>query len=280
MTLTPLIVFLVSSLGYFSFKLTPLGNLKLKRYSPAKLVFKLGVEGAFILILGGLIYLFVAFVLARLDKSYFLHEVDLLANIIPFYSISNAVSVFFTATVLGLLLRIAHGQITTNDQRDKPAKLIRRLVDDEFELFLLDALELENVDPQKDNGAKTLTRIVLDNRKVYVGNIVRCDLTMGINSNIVIVPMHSGFQDEKTLEIRFTEHYEGHFNKLLKNNSLDSTENLFKQFEIVIPIQTIVTASLFSIETYIDFLEMKILKLKQDKTQSASTATQTTVHFG
>lgn len=125
-------------------------------------------------------------------------------------------------------------------------------------MFLLNALELDNVDPQNSDGNGTLARIVLDNRKVYVGNIVRCDLTMGINSNIVIVPMHSGYQDEKTLEVKFTEHYEGHFNRLSRKDNSQSTEHLFKQFEIVLTIHTIVTASLFNIETYIDFLKMKI----------------------
>lgn len=33
MTLTPFIIVLISTLGYASFRLTPLGQLKLKRYA-------------------------------------------------------------------------------------------------------------------------------------------------------------------------------------------------------------------------------------------------------
>lgn len=43
MTLTPFIIVLISTLGYASFRLTPLGQLKLKRYAPSKLVFTLGL---------------------------------------------------------------------------------------------------------------------------------------------------------------------------------------------------------------------------------------------
>ncbi len=280
MTLTPFIIVLISTLGYASFRLTPLGKLKLKRYAPSKLVFTLGLEGTLILIKGCFVYLCVAQVLAYFDNDAFFRQTDLLKTSIPYYQISNAVLVLLASTIVGLLIRILYGYALTWAKRDKPAQLIRKLVDDEFELFLLNALELDNVDPQNRDGNGTLARIVLDSRKVYVANIVRCDLTMGINSNIVIVPMHSGYQDEKTLEVKLTEHYEGHFNRLSKKeDNPQSTEQLFKQFEIVLPIHTIVTASLFNIETYIDFLKVKVEKLERSGKHSTSLIYPSNISF-
>ncbi|PTB89254.1 hypothetical protein C9927_02230 [Pseudidiomarina aestuarii] len=83
---------------------------------------------------------------------------------------------------------------------------------------------------------------------------------MGVCSNVSIIPMHSGYQDEQTLELKLKEHYERHYTEVLKQNP--DISQLFNQFEIVIPVERIVSASLFEIDAFIHFLEMKISQLE------------------
>lgn len=112
--------------------------------------------------------------------------------------------------------------------RATDATLASELVDSDLELSFLNALESEDYSPVA-NVSKTsrlLFRVVLKNRKVYIGNLTRCDLTRGNSKSIVIQPI---FKIKETLS----------------------------HFSVTIPISEIVTTSMFNLQSYIDFLEEK-----------------------
>jgi hypothetical protein len=88
--------------------------------------------------------------------------------------------------------------------------------------------------------------LTLKNRKVYIGRIIRLPpILEGDATHIRLLPIMSGYRDEKTVVWTPTTSYTDAYLEILKGQipGLHSED-----FEIVIPVSEIITANLFSFD--------------------------------
>ncbi|AAV81372.1 hypothetical protein [Idiomarina loihiensis] len=271
MVVTPLIVLLVSVLGYANLNSTELGKLKLNRLVPSRLAITLFISGTVILfgavfatflllLLWGLITLVVS---GSLSSAWVAMQ-TLTGSPGGVEPDKSSVLLLFTIGLVISFLSVTKFQskADANWKQNNSKFLIHKLVDDELELFLLRALEMDDFIPHNGDESpdkRMLVRVVLSNRKVYIGNLIRCDITRGVCSNIVLVPMHSGYQDESTLELQLTEHYEKHYSAELSSDATElQIKDFLNQYSLTIPVHHLVTASLFDLTAYQKFLTEKL----------------------
>jgi hypothetical protein len=89
--------------------------------------------------------------------------------------------------------------------------------------------------------------ISLDNRKVYVGYVWRLaplDPHRADDYAVRLLPVRSGYRDEKTLELHFTTRYTEVYRQI-GSGELGGVNH--EDFLIVLPIKNIVSANLFAL---------------------------------
>ena len=111
-----------------------------------------------------------------------------------------------------------------------------------------------------------LVEVTTNNKKVYVGFILSCspDLS-GAYSEILLIPLMSGYRKEDTLKVEFTtqyvpiylDYFRTELNMELRSVSMDlllflsrTTNN---KFRVVIPVREIVSARIFEYDVYKQF---------------------------
>lgn len=274
MVLVPFLLIIVSSIGYLNFSSSAYGRLRLKRLAAGVLTINIIAYGTFHLMVGIVLTVMISMIALQFElpvaPSWLFSFAGVGTPYQPPIAIIVILLIALTSAVLGRYLTATGWRRA----RATDATLASELVDSDLELSFLNALESEDYSPVA-NVSKTsrlLFRVVLKNRKVYIGNLTRCDLTRGNSKSIVIQPIFSGFQHEQTLELEITEFYDIHYRKLIskqlhpnQHGPISSvTEQQLKQiketlshFSVTIPISEIVTTSMFNLQSYIDFLEEK-----------------------
>lgn len=104
-------------------------------------------------------------------------------------------------------------------------------------LLLMDAA-------QKQFGVE----ITLRNRKVYVGVILKCATERTLESAVEMLPAHSGYRDEETLELNLDTNYRFVTEGYLRE---DWTP---EGFRVVIPFGDIISARPFDFNVFEDFV--------------------------
>lgn len=274
MVLVPFLLIIVSSIGYLNFSSSAYGRLRLKRLAAGVLTINIIAYGTFHLMAGIVLTVMISMIALQFERpeapSWLFSFEGVGTSYQPPIAIIIILFLALASAVFGRYLT-AKGW---RRARATDAKLATELVDSDLELSLLNALEAEDHSPVAiaSKTPRLLFRVVLKSRKVYIGNLTRCDLTRGNNKSIVIQPIYSGFQHEQTLELEITEFYDIHYRKLIPKQLLTDqhgpnqpiTEKQSKQvqetlshFSVTIPIVEIVTTSMFNLQSYIDFLEEK-----------------------
>ncbi len=99
-----------------------------------------------------------------------------------------------------------------------------------------------------------MVSITLRNRKVYVGLVARTPpILEGRSTDIRLLPVISGYREEKTLDWIATTTYDPIYSKIIEGAIVNLT---LSDFEVVIPTGDIVTANFFSTD-----LDQKLFKL-------------------
>ncbi len=93
--------------------------------------------------------------------------------------------------------------------------------------------------------------ISLRNRKVYVGVILKCATERTLESAVEMLPTHSGYRDEETLELHLRTNYRFVTDEYL---SEDWTP---EDFRVVIPLSDIVSARPFVYGVFKDFVRRR-----------------------
>jgi len=116
-----------------------------------------------------------------------------------------------------------------------------RSITDQFEVLLAESLR----------GSKQV-QITLSNQKVYVGWVTRSPNPMGQEKYFRIQPSISGFRSKDNGEIQFTTFYDEMLDRFK-----DNPERL-RAYEIVIPMDKIVSASGFDLAAYLEFQKKRV----------------------
>lgn len=102
-----------------------------------------------------------------------------------------------------------------------------------------------------------MVSLTLKNRKVYVGLVARTPpILEGKSTDIRLLPVISGYREDKTLDWIATTTYDPIYSKIIDG---EITDLVLSDFEVVIPTGEIVTANLFS--TDIDQGQFKIVRI-------------------
>ena len=91
--------------------------------------------------------------------------------------------------------------------------------------------------------------ISLRNRKVYIGWAVASGVGSSADADVAVVPMYSGYRDEKTLDLWLTIDYEA----VLSRHLMDDSSLMPEDFRVVVPMSEIISARLFDEQVYDDF---------------------------
>lgn len=264
MVLAPLLFIVVSSIGYLNFRSSAYGRLRLKRLGAGVLTINIIAYGTLHLFVGFLVTMGFSMLALQFELYTVPAWLFSFAGVGTDYQLPPAAICIFVVA----LTSARWGQYFTRTGRRRSQaadhELARELVDSDMELSFLQALEAEDYAPLGTSKVShpLLFRAVLRNRKVYIGNLTKCDLTRGNSKSIVIQPIFSGYQNEQTLELEITELYDTHYKKIANQelepgDQISQLEELLTQFTITIPVAEIVTTSMFNIGSYIDFLKDK-----------------------
>lgn len=123
---------------------------------------------------------------------------------------------------------------------------IVKLLGDDLEYLLLSAL---------DRTMPVL--ITLNSRKVYVGMVLEALDPAIDRKHLRIAPILSGFRNDDNLEVNFTTNYWQVYEQILEGTSKSLSHLEIQDFEIVLPVCEICSASLFDIEAYYQFTQQK-----------------------
>jgi hypothetical protein len=118
-----------------------------------------------------------------------------------------------------------------------------RAVTDEIELLLVNAVVTQQP-----------VQATLSNGKVYVGKVIESRDPSSKLETFRLIPMMSGYRDKDTGEVEYTTFYQNIFTAL-KGNGVG-----IRSFELVIPIDKIVTISGFDLTAYRSFQENRQLQ--------------------
>ncbi|MBJ7265644.1 hypothetical protein IG389_07840 [Idiomarina abyssalis] len=290
MALTSMLILWVTALGYTHFHSSKFGQLKFRKLSASSLTANVVAFGALHIVIGlfltwlvSSIFGFAINVLGFAPDLLSLPE--WLLNLNALGSPLTISPLIVLATGFSFFSAFKHKWFSPRLRRLEnmtPAERAKELVDNELDRLLLEALDGEDYDIQNESNFLPL-RVVLDTRKVYIGNVVKSDVIHQTTKNVVIVPLFSGYQDEQTLELVLTDMYRDHYNKLFKyeierllKNGLetlkqnDLVEHLSKKmkteltkYAVTLPASSIKSASFFSVSDYEEFLKARKQKLEK-----------------
>lgn len=155
----------------------------------------------------------------------------------------------------GTLLALGLGAILAYGMAINQADAIFSSVDEQMKeyskLAQSDGLEQLLFESMQE---RLLVLITLKSRKVYVGKVEQPRLLHGDLENIVIIPMLSGYRDKDTLKFIVLHSYSDYY---VEHDITEKSDGLnLSHFRTVIPAREIESASMFDLETYINFSDL------------------------
>lgn len=197
----------------------------------------------FYAVIGGIIFtgIFDAIDLPSIVLSWINQDTKTLSGKISQYS-SGAITSFEISTAISALALAALFGVREKTEYKDPRRRLKKLAkvckNDEMETILLQAaLEI------------SLFSVTLENRKCYIGLIYDSHVEENPIESIALIPFYSGHRDSETLELQINRSYKKHYiEEGLYGNNPDYRKLLF--FRVVIPINQVVSCSLFSQEVY------------------------------
>lgn len=105
---------------------------------------------------------------------------------------------------------------------------------------LIELLIAESIEDQR------LIELSLRSGKSYIGFALESGITRQGESDIALIPMASGYRNKDTHELEITTNYAD----TVKESLEKSSELIYKDFRIVIPMPEIVSARVFHPEAY------------------------------
>lgn len=122
---------------------------------------------------------------------------------------------------------------------ERAAQKVAQDSGDFVELLIVDAIE-----------SQQLVEVSLQSGKSYIGLALASGIGQDNDADIVIVPVASGYRDQKTRELEITTYYSPVIDEVLEKWDLS-----YRDFRIVIPMSQIVSVRLFFPEAYEIFQE-------------------------
>lgn len=161
--------------------------------------------------------------------------------------------------------------------RKRPYQHVEKSIDDEFDARAFKALVLNSsIDSyEEQDGSLNHVRVVMDNRKVYIGSLLRCDVEHGQTKNLVIAPLYSGYLNADTLALELPEDYVAHYLEIKKELteggiwSDHDEKRLLERFSVIIPVENVDLLSFFDVNAYRLFLERKAKSLEEELEQAS-----------
>ena len=152
-------------------------------------------------------------------------------NLVPIESSLTLIFTGFFAGVLPIVFNSFYNEI-------EAARKVAERNGDFIELLIDQSINQES-----------FVELSLRSGKCYVGYVIESQLPRHSESDIVLVPIASGYRNLETRELEITTHY---------SSIIEQFQNKKKEdFRIVIPMSEIVSARLFDEEVYSYFQEVK-----------------------
>ena len=104
--------------------------------------------------------------------------------------------------------------------------------------------------------------VTLRNRKIYIGLGLESGIGTNSESDVALIPIYSGYRDEKTLNLNIEIDYLSVIWEFLEYDKDQSSDDdadrwISEEFRVVIPVTEVVSARLFDEELYDDFVELE-----------------------
>ncbi|WNO60874.1 hypothetical protein [Rheinheimera sp. MMS21-TC3] len=243
-----LYVVLVLAVGYVYCSIDPASKYKLARRDGYSLYFHIGFWG----VIWTIIAVFIFFILDLTNiPSLILEKIGIHFNIF------QPVSTFTMPEIKQLLLCIGALSVTACIAFCK--KLFYVFWPTQKNKFILktvkkNALELILFESVSNSLPLAFT---MDSDKVYVGFVSEFDLLEGKIEFITILPLLSGYRDDKKMLKFMTNYYEHYIQNIgEKAEKPDSPEmvRLLNKFKIVVPFSEVVSVNGFDINAYKEFI--------------------------
>ncbi len=103
----------------------------------------------------------------------------------------------------------------------------------------------------------TPIQVTLENRKVYIGSVVELIEPHVDRRYLRILPFLSGYRDAEECRLYFTTSYSAIYEQILDDECEDLGHLVPEDFEIVFPISTIQSISLFDFAAYLRFSQQE-----------------------
>lgn len=113
-------------------------------------------------------------------------------------------------------------------------------------------------------------QFTLENRKVYIGNVVELIEPHVDRRYLRILPLLSGYRDAEDCRLYFTTSYSAIYEQMLNEECEDLGHLTPEDFEIVVPISTIQSISLFDFSAYLRFSQEEPEEDEAPSPQAAS----------
>ena len=94
-----------------------------------------------------------------------------------------------------------------------------------------------------------LIELSLKNRKSYIGVVLQSNITKRGQSDVILVPLASGYRSEDTLQLHITTDYVPIIYEMIDNNP-DEIPKILRDFNVVLPRSEVCSARIFDPEAY------------------------------
>lgn len=214
-------ILLTLAAGYTSLKLSHITKYRIIRYSGQELFFSSAVTGIFVFLIGYLIC-------KSTEANYI--------NLFNWYSDFFAdKSIMYVATGWAMsfpLILFGLNNVFTNDTS------ISRFIEDQND-------GIERILKISELNTKPII-VTLSSGKIYIGLVVQSFFSPVENRSFTLIPLLSGYRNQQTQELQITNNYVD----LITEFPEKSKEFDINDFIVAIPIDIIVSTSLFSFEVY------------------------------
>jgi hypothetical protein len=232
---------IVLIVGYFYQNNHPYRRLELIRSTGYHIYFKAGLSGFIFLTLAVIFWILIDF----FDLPSALIDSYNLKDSLSYIKNNNHWNEIKMVAVFALMFILSAISVITRKLLNNKEKSLERVKNIAHELELLIINATTSVSP---------IRIELDCGKVYVGIPETPNLERGEVKYITLLPLLSGYMDEKK-KIIFNNNYYRHYEDNFSDHNINATDShsSMKDFSIVIPVEEVVVASRFSIDAFIQF---------------------------
>ncbi len=232
---------IVLIVGYFYQNNHPYRRLELIRSTGYHIYFKAGLSGFIFLILAVIFWILIDL----LDLPSALIDSYNLKDSLSYIKNNNHWNEIKMVAIFALMFLFSAISVITRKLLNNKEKSLERVKTIAHELELLIINATISVSP---------IRIELGCGKVYIGIPETPNLEQGEVKYITLLPLLSGYMDEKK-KIIFNNNYYRHYEDNFSDHNINATNShsSMKDFSIVLPVEEVVVASRFSIDAFIQF---------------------------